>query len=85
MRRAALALVLAACVTPTPYHSCEAPCGSGRSCDTTVGLCHDDPCEGRCAKHERCDPGPPPTCIIVPVSEMDISRPDNSPNAGSLH
>jgi len=79
-----LAVVLAACVSPPPYHSCPSPCGSGRSCDTAIGQCHDDPCEGRCVRGERCEAGPPPQCIILPLSEIDISRPDNSSNAQEL-
>jgi hypothetical protein len=85
MRLSFLLLALAACVTAAPYHSCPAPCGSGQSCDTAIGERHVDPCEGRCARGERCDLGPPAQCIILPISEMDISRPDNSPNAGQLH
>jgi hypothetical protein len=86
LRRAAVALWLAlgACVS-NPYHSCPGPCGSGQSCDTAVGQCHEDPCEGRCARGERCEAGPPAQCIIVPLSELEVTRPDTSSPAGMLH
>ena len=79
------ALLLASCVTAAPYHSCPGPCGSGQGCDTTVGECHVDPCEGRCQRGERCEAGPPPHCEIVPMSEMEVTHPDTSSPAGALH
>ena len=78
-------LLLAACATAAPYHSCPGPCGSGQGCDTALGECRVDPCEGRCVAHELCIAGPPAHCEIVPMSEMEVTRPDTSSPAGGLH
>jgi len=79
------ALLLAGCVTAAPYHSCPGPCGSGQSCDTVIGECHVDPCEGRCNRGERCEAGPPAHCEIVPMSEMEVTHPDSTSPAGMWH
>jgi hypothetical protein len=78
-------LLLAACATVAPYHSCPGPCGGGLTCDTSIGECRIDPCQGRCTAHERCAEGPPPHCEIVPMPEMEVTHPDTSSPAGMLH
>jgi len=87
VRLLAALLACAGCVTARPYHSCPGPCGSGQSCDTSVGECRVDPCEGRCNPHERCVVDPRPHCEIVPMSEMEEApmRSDGSSPAGGLH
>lgn len=80
-----VALALCRCVS-APYHSCPDPCGSGRACDTAVGQCHDDPCEGRCVRGERCEAGPPAVCELVPISDLEVvDHPDMTSPAGGLH
>ncbi len=41
-----------------------------------------DPCEGRCVRGERCEPGPPPSCAILPLSEMEVT--DTASPSGPL-
>ncbi len=64
-----------ACVATQFPHNCAAPCGEGKGCDPTVGLCKDDPCEGRCTPGQRCKAGPPPRCQDLNVGEVKRTGP----------
>jgi len=75
MRYAFLGVLLAACVAPQIIHDCPSPCSLTQVCDRSVGMCKDDPCNGKCTGSLRCRPGPPPHCAELGVGEANISAP----------
>jgi hypothetical protein len=82
MKLALLLFCLCACAhaQETRYLACPADCPNGQSRDHSVGQCSIDPCEGRCSTWERCVVGTDTRahCEIVPMPDMQYTRPDTS-------